>query len=215
MVEVKAEMNAFMAQGPQENDRGAKLEDSGVAVWFCEDIPEFFGRKLASAESPVVAAAAAIMDAPSVEFLSAKPVCKTGKIKFASPWHQDWMYWTGAPKLSVWLAVDDAEEENGCLKVLPGSHSALLDHGSFAQKEGFDFRASDDAVDRMAADLGRSVVSVPLASGSAIFFSDMLAHASHPNTSGDDRYSLIPTYRSGQVDDTSSTWATSRRLEPH
>ena len=69
MVEVKAEMNAFMAQGPQENDRGAKLEDSGVAVWFCEDIPDFFGRKLASAESPVVAAAAAIMDSPSVEFL--------------------------------------------------------------------------------------------------------------------------------------------------
>ena len=43
---------------------------------------------------------------------------------YATPWHQDGQYWPIRPlaTCSVWLAVDAANEENGCLKYIPGSH---------------------------------------------------------------------------------------------
>ena len=43
---------------------------------------------------------------------------------FATPWHQDGQYWPIRPlaTCTVWLAIDDANEENGCLKIIKGSH---------------------------------------------------------------------------------------------
>ena len=42
----------------------------------------------------------------------------------ATPWHQDGQYWPIRPlaTCSVWLAIDDATVENGCLKFIKGSH---------------------------------------------------------------------------------------------
>jgi len=42
----------------------------------------------------------------------------------ATPWHQDGQYWPIRPlaTCSVWLAIDDANSENGCLKFIKGSH---------------------------------------------------------------------------------------------
>jgi hypothetical protein len=41
-----------------------------------------------------------------------------------TPWHQDGEYWPIRPlaTCSVWLAIDDSTPENGCLRVIPGSH---------------------------------------------------------------------------------------------
>ena len=43
---------------------------------------------------------------------------------YATPWHQDGQYWPIKPlaTCSVWLAIDDATSENGCLKFIKGSH---------------------------------------------------------------------------------------------
>ena len=42
----------------------------------------------------------------------------------ATPWHQDGQYWPIRPlaTCSVWLAIDEATTENGCLKFIKGSH---------------------------------------------------------------------------------------------
>ncbi len=42
----------------------------------------------------------------------------------ATPWHQDGEYWPIRPlaTCTVWIAVDDSTTENGCLKVMRGSH---------------------------------------------------------------------------------------------
>lgn len=39
-------------------------------------------------------------------------------------WHQDAAYWNLEPMnvVTLWLAVDDSDAENGCLRVVPGSH---------------------------------------------------------------------------------------------
>ena len=42
----------------------------------------------------------------------------------ATPWHQDGQYWPIKPlaTCTVWLAIDDATIENGCLRFIKGSH---------------------------------------------------------------------------------------------
>ena len=54
-------------------------------------------------------------------FISKEP--RTGK---ATPWHEDSSYWNGrvstmAGICTIWLALDEASPENGCMKVIPGS----------------------------------------------------------------------------------------------
>jgi len=41
-----------------------------------------------------------------------------------TPFHQDGEYWPIRPlaTCTVWIAVDDATVENGCLRIIPGSH---------------------------------------------------------------------------------------------
>ncbi len=139
---------------------------------------------------------------PDVEFLSDKVVFKAAGMDFGSPWHQDWHYWHGAHKTSVWIALDDATLENGCLKVIPGSHRNIVTHdGSAADGKGFDHRVRPDQIDESKA------VVVPARAGTAVFFHDLTLHASFPNASGQDRWAFISTYRDASVLDTSHTWA--------
>ena len=50
----------------------------------------------------------------------------------ATPWHQDGEYWPIRPvaTCTVWIAIDDANSTNGCLKLIPASHkkNELLAH---------------------------------------------------------------------------------------
>ncbi|MBV9470632.1 MAG: phytanoyl-CoA dioxygenase family protein [Abitibacteriaceae bacterium] len=59
----------------------------------------------------------------SSHFISKPPL--TGK---ATPWHEDSAYWNGrvstmAGICTIWLAIDAATPENGCMRVIPGSHT--------------------------------------------------------------------------------------------
>lgn len=49
-----------------------------------------------------------------------------------TPWHQDGEYWPIRPvaTCTVWMAIDDSTPENGCLRVIRGSHKRreVLDH---------------------------------------------------------------------------------------
>ena len=57
----------------------------------------------------------------------------------ATPWHQDGEYWPIRPMAtcSVWLAIDEASEENGCLRYIPGSHKdqRALEHSTNMSEE--------------------------------------------------------------------------------
>src|SRR5579883_1713258 len=45
------------------------------------------------------------------------------------PWHTDGAYWHGRLEpmevLTIWLAVDESCLENGCMRVIPGTHRAM------------------------------------------------------------------------------------------
>ena len=51
--------------------------------------------------------------------------CKPPLTGKAILWHQDGQYWPIRPiaTCSVWLALDDATPENGCMRYIPGSHA--------------------------------------------------------------------------------------------
>lgn len=160
--------------------------NTGVFVFNVENLPdgsiEFIGDdKIISILKDLIG--------EQVEFLSFKPVFKSGKIKFGSPWHQDWSYWGGSHKISIWIALDDATIDNGCLKVIPGSHKNTWEHSRISNDNGFGNRILDEELS------SEKIIDVPLKAGDALFFHDWLIHSSHENSSGKDRWSFIPTYR--------------------
>jgi len=126
-----------------------------------------------------------------IGFLSDKVAFKGKGVTFNSPWHQDWSYWGGSNKLSVWVALDRATPENGCLQVLPGSHLKPIEHDHVSSAQGFGNRL--DLAQR-GLDMSK-VVTVPAEPGDAIYFHDLALHASLPNRTGEERRALIITYR--------------------
>lgn len=151
--------------------------------------------KRANADPRLVGPLTAVIG-PDVEFLSDKLVFKNATTDFGSPWHQDWTYWHGINKVSAWIALDDATKDNGCLKLLPGTHTTHFVHkGTPKGKDVFGNQMRPEDVDESKA----VVAEVP--AGTAILFHDLLLHASFPNTSGRDRWALISTYRDASVPD--------------
>lgn len=105
----------------------------------------------------------------------------------AKPWHQDDAYFKIAPLdavCGVWIALDDAGIENGCMRVWAGKHRGALRH-----YHGADCEIMPDRV------AGADEVAVPLAPGGAIFFSGLLPHHTLPNNSLMRRRALQFHYR--------------------
>jgi Phytanoyl-CoA dioxygenase (PhyH) len=61
---------------------------------------------------------------PDIILWGAHMFCKPGGDGLETPWHQDGHYWPIRPlaTCTIWVALDDSVKENGCLKVIPGSH---------------------------------------------------------------------------------------------
>lgn len=96
-------------------------------------------------------------------------------------WHQDEFFIPTRDRslTGVWLALDDATVENGCLWALPGSHRAGVLYPDREQ--------TDDRFDCTAEAYGfpyRDEDAVPLEvpAGAAVVFNGYLLHRSLPNT---------------------------------
>jgi len=163
--------------------------NSGVRVWNSHAFPPTLLNAMCDHRvTPILQQ----LIGADVEFLSAKAVFKDGTIDFPSPWHQDWFYWEGPAKMSIWIALDDASVANGCLKFIPGSHKRVFPRKHFPG-EGFGFRIEDKEL------AGLPVATLEVKRGDAVFFHDLAAHSSHPNTIKADRWSFISTYRNAAV----------------
>ncbi|WP_309120918.1 phytanoyl-CoA dioxygenase family protein [Paenibacillus sp.] len=99
------------------------------------------------------------------------------------PWHQDMAYGPLAYDKSVvgvWIALDPAELDNGCMHIIPYSHR----EGGAPHYAVRDWQLCDASV-RVDRD-----VAVPLAPGGALFFSGLLHHGTPPNFSSKRRRAL-------------------------
>ena len=94
-------------------------------------------------------------------------------------WHQDAPYWplTPARTVTVWLAIDDADEGNAAMSYLPGSH--LM--GTLPRR--LSTAAEDNVLWETITDVNglRPPVLVKLRSGQMAIHSDLLGHGSPAN----------------------------------
>lgn len=107
-------------------------------------------------------------------------------------WHQDLSYYplTNRDSLAVLFYLDDANQRNGCLKIIPGRHTGpLLSH----TRDGLFQGRVTEPVD------GSGAVPVEGRAGTAIFMHCMAPHASAPNTSSHPRRTLILSYRAADA----------------
>jgi len=63
---------------------------------------------------------------PDVILWGCHVFCKPASEGYETPWHQDGHYWPIRPlaNCTVWVALEPSTRENGCLRVIPGSHTA-------------------------------------------------------------------------------------------
>lgn len=193
------EMAAWKRLVIDARDASGRGTPGDVTVWMSPQVPSFLRDRMADVS---IVAVLRQLVGNNIEFLSAKAVVKDRRITYASPWHRDGEYWRGAEKISIWIALDDARPGNGGLRVIPGSHRRCFESRFHEKASAFNHRIDDDQI----ADL--AVVDVELARDDVLFFTDRTVHRSHPNTSGDERWSFIATYRDGGVVDDSTVWET-------
>jgi len=105
--------------------------------------------------------------------------------------HQDNFYLRAQPGtcMAAWMALDPCDEENGCMRVVPGSHGWPV-----LCTTGADTSASFTDV-TVPIPQGVEAVPVVMDAGDVLFFNGSLVHGSYPNVStGRFRRSLIGHY---------------------
>jgi hypothetical protein len=112
-------------------------------------------------------------------------------------WHQDSSYWplTPAKAVTVWLAIDDADRGNACMKYIPRTHT--LGHLTYQLREGDDANVLNQTVPNVEQ-YGEPVY-VELKAGEAAIHSDSLLHGSEANASSRRRCGLTLRYTPGEV----------------
>jgi ectoine hydroxylase-related dioxygenase (phytanoyl-CoA dioxygenase family) len=101
-----------------------------------------------------------------------KPAFHGGEVT----WHQDNAYWHARPAnlVSCWLTLDDVDESNGAMQVIPGSHLAPVWH---EKKNEADILFNlEDQIDKSKA------VTVSLPAGACMFHHCQTLHHTNPNT---------------------------------
>ena len=107
-------------------------------------------------------------------------------------WHQDIRYWSfRRPELvSVWIALGREFSDNGCLLVLPGTHTHEIKAG---QLDAALFLRPELAQNQGLIQTQRQV---ELDVGDVLFFHCRLFHAAGNNRTSETKFSLVFTYHS-------------------
>ena len=111
--------------------------------------------------------------------------------------HQDQYYLRVRPGtcIAAWLALDDADEENGCIQAVPGSHTWPL---LCTVPADISTSFSDITVELPE---GEKSIPIVMKAGDVLFFHGQLVHGSSPNTSKERfRRSLIGHYIAGEAE---------------
>lgn len=125
---------------------------------------------------------------------------KEPRVGGAWEWHQDYGYWYQNGCLfpdmaSIYIALDPATRENGCLEVLRGSHRlGRIEHGRFGEQTGADPERVDAARQRL------DHVHCEMDAGAGLFFHANLLHTSSANLSDSPRRGLICCYNTARND---------------
>ncbi|MEZ4680824.1 MAG: phytanoyl-CoA dioxygenase family protein [Caldilineaceae bacterium] len=112
-------------------------------------------------------------------------------------WHQDASFWPMSPSktVTVWLAIDNADVENACMRFVPGSHH--YGHLTYHLSEEAENNVLNQTVDN--ADQFGDPVDDELQAGELSLHSDLLLHGSEANDSDRRRCGLTLRYCAANV----------------
>ncbi len=106
-------------------------------------------------------------------------------------WHQDRRYWrySNDNLVSIWLALDDENSDNGVLEFIPGSHRMSLSPDQFDEKEYFSetFAKNIPLIERK--------VSTTLKKGDVVLFHSLLLHRANKNDTNKAKISFVYTVK--------------------
>ncbi len=121
---------------------------------------------------------------------------KPPQIGGVNMWHQDAPYWPiiqPMTEVTAWVALDDVDESNGCMSMVPGSH---------LWGNNIDFLHSLENYDAMPAEFNGhpiQVIRCPVKKGEVHFHHALTWHGSHANRSGRPRRAVALHYMTGET----------------
>lgn len=123
--------------------------------------------------------------------------CKMPRDGKAVAWHQDASYWPLSPSkaVTIWLAIDDADRGNGCMRFLAGSHH--FGHLTYRPSAAGEHNVLDQTVED--AERYGTPVDVELKAGEISVHTDLLLHGSEANGSARRRCGLTLRYCAADV----------------
>lgn len=102
-------------------DKGAKLSDELDTPHFRDErlLDFLLADEVLDLVEPILG--------PDIALWSSHFICKDPFVGRATPWHEDSAYWRkrvdGFEQIvTVWLALDRSNKDNGCMRVIPGTH---------------------------------------------------------------------------------------------
>ncbi|MFN0053493.1 MAG: phytanoyl-CoA dioxygenase family protein [Planctomycetales bacterium] len=123
--------------------------------------------------------------------------CKMPHDGKAVAWHQDASYWPLTPSKAVtaWLAIDDADVENACMRFIAGSQH--FGHLTYRPSSAAEHNVLNQTIDN-PLQYGTEVTD-ELRAGEISIHSDLLLHGSEANDSDRRRCGLTLRYAAAEV----------------
>ena len=122
---------------------------------------------------------------PDIQLVHCQGLYKPARSGGTVAWHQDDTYWpesdTNAGSVSLWVPLDDATAENGCMWYVPGSHAKLLPHEKLwdpQQRKGFYY-----GISRLPDGMEARAIPAEVKAGGIAIHNGSLVHSSRPNRS--------------------------------
>lgn len=167
-----------------------KMDSIRKLMWFVE----YEDRLKALAEHPkLLSVLRRIIGSNDLTMFQDMGLIKPPRIGREKPWHQDLAYFNlpiSTTVVGAWIALDPADTENGCMMVLPGSHSA----GPQVHFRRRDWQICDTHIARDAA------VAVPMQPGDILLFHGLIHHGTPANRTDRRRRAIQYHYRATDVE---------------
>jgi len=192
--QVLDDINRFVNEKKNQLEEGREInyadKDKGIvnSLHMLENYDGYFFHELAKRKS-IVSIAENLLNC-EVKLLSVQSFVKPKGKGLPAPFHQDNAYWCIEPAdgLTIWIALDSCNKENGMVKYIKGSHKIGVVKHTPSLAPG-----SSQII--LENDLPKGEVFCPdLSQGDAAIHHTMNIHGSNPNTSGNQRRGLLFCY---------------------
>lgn len=145
------------------------------------------------ARNPDILDMVAQLIGPDIALWNSSLFAKPARIGTRTPWHQDGEYWPIRPlaTCSVWIAIDNATRDNGCLRFLPGSHKDRelgQHHHNDSEDLALPLELDPRHIDESKA------IDLELEAGQISMHDVYLMHGSEPNLSDKPRRGMTLRY---------------------